>query len=298
MQKGRQTYLSEYLDQSNRGLRMLSERDQGSMKGYLKRIRERAVYFVVDHFAMQSPVEELERIDVFPEGFSRPPFEVVVLAFDAVNTEGTTTPTLIFIDSHPDNKAATFYYSTCYGGKGWTVPILFWDVPFDGSMFRHAPEGEEANGTWQTYFTPEYALMDEVDRLRAEDNLTVEQFISSGINFSLRVFMNYICFCNILHNFHTTFEDNEPHKGQAKMRRALGKGPLFSYKMLTIGKPKRKSRHLGGTHASPRSHLRRGHYRTSSKGARYWVQPCMVKGETDGFVHKDYVVEGAIECES
>jgi hypothetical protein len=293
MRKGRQTYLSEYLDQSKRGLHMLSKRDQESMKGYLDRIRERAVYFVVDHFAVQVPTEELEEMDVFPEGFTRPPFEVVVLAFDALNTAGTTTPTLIFIDSHPDNKAATFYYSTCYGGKGWAVPVLFWGILFDGSIFRPAPEGEEANGKWQTYFTPQYILNDEVDNLRARENMTVERFIDSAIGFSIKIFMNYLCFCNILHNFHTTFEDNAPHKGQNKIRRALGKGPLFSYKMLTIGKKKPKSRRLGGTHASPRSHLRRGYYRTSRNGVRHWVQPCMVKGETDGFVHKDYKVEGA-----
>ena len=80
------------------------------------------------------------------------------------------------------------------------------------------------------------------------------------------------------------------------MRRAQGKAPLYTYKVLTIGKKKPKSRRLGGTHASPRSHLRRGYYRTSQKGIRHWVQPCMVKGGTDGFVHKDYRVEGQTEC--
>jgi hypothetical protein len=105
----------------------------------------------------------------------------------------------------------------------------------------------------------------------------------------------YLDFCRTLHDNHVTFEDVEPDAKLNKMRRARGKAPLFTYKTLVIGKKKRKSQHLGGTHASPRSHLRRGHYRTSSKGVRYWVQPCMVKGETDGFVHKDYVVEGAVD---
>jgi hypothetical protein len=93
-----------------------------------------------------------------------------------------------------------------------------------------------------------------------------------------------------------TFEDVEPDAKLNKMRRARGKTPLFTYKTLIIGRKKRKSQLLGGTHASPRSHLRRGYYRTSPKGIRHWVQPCMVKGETEGFVHKDYRVEGQIEC--
>jgi hypothetical protein len=105
----------------------------------------------------------------------------------------------------------------------------------------------------------------------------------------------YIDFCYALHKHEVTYDETEPDRAKNRFRRARGKAPLFTYKTLTIGKKKRKSQHLGGTHASPRSHLRRGHYRTSSKGVRYWVQPCMVKGETDGFVHKDYIVE-AVEA--
>ena len=111
---------------------------------------------------------------------------------------------------------------------------------------------------------------------------------------SLSDLSTYKRFCRTLHENHVTFDEVEPDAKLNKMRRARGKAPLFTYKTLVIGKKKRKSQHLGGTHASPRSHLRRGHYRTSPKGVRYWVQPCMVKGETDGFVHKDYIVEGAM----
>ena len=102
----------------------------------------------------------------------------------------------------------------------------------------------------------------------------------------------YLDFCYVLHNHEVIFDEVEPDKSKNQFRRARGKAPLFTYKVLTIGKKKRKSAHLGGTHASPRSHLRRGYYRTSPKGIRHWVQPCMVKGETDGFVHKDYQVVG------
>lgn len=102
----------------------------------------------------------------------------------------------------------------------------------------------------------------------------------------------YIDFCYTLHNNETYVDTVEPDAAKNKLRRSMGKAPLFTYKVLTVGKPKRKSQHLGGTHASPRSHLRRGFYRTSKHGVRHWVQPCMVKGETEGFVHKDYRVEG------
>jgi hypothetical protein len=105
----------------------------------------------------------------------------------------------------------------------------------------------------------------------------------------------YLRFCVACHNYETEFADVEPDKAKNKMRRARGKAPLFTYKVLTIGRKKPKSRRLGRTHASPRSHLRRGYFRTSRNGVRHWVQPCMVKGGTDGFVHKDYIVEGAAD---
>lgn len=104
----------------------------------------------------------------------------------------------------------------------------------------------------------------------------------------------YIDFCYVLHSHEVTYDETEPDTAKNRFRRARGKAPLFTYKVLTIGKKKRKSQKLGGTHASPRSHLRRGYYRTSRNGVRHWVQPCMVKGETDGFVHKDYKVEGTV----
>lgn len=102
----------------------------------------------------------------------------------------------------------------------------------------------------------------------------------------------YLGVCQILANHETTTEDIEPDAKEARSRRIRGKAPLFTYKTLVVGAPKaRQVVRGGGTHASPRSHLRRGYYRTSKKGVRHWVKATMVKGETPGFVHKDYLVE-------
>lgn len=101
----------------------------------------------------------------------------------------------------------------------------------------------------------------------------------------------YVDFCHAIHRYEVVADDVRPDSAKNRMRRARGKVPLFTYKVLTIGKKKRKSVHQGGTHASPRSHMRRGYYRMSRNGVRHWVKPCMVKGDTSGFVHKDYRVE-------
>lgn len=99
----------------------------------------------------------------------------------------------------------------------------------------------------------------------------------------------YIAVCQILANNHVETLDIEPDAKENRVRRIKGKAPLFTYKTLVIGdaKPKVKTRKGSGTHASPRSHLRRGHYRTGKNGNRYWVSAAFVNG-APGFVHKDY----------
>lgn len=102
----------------------------------------------------------------------------------------------------------------------------------------------------------------------------------------------YAAVCQILANHEVELQDVLPDAKEARSRKIRGKAPLFTYKTLVIGAPKKRAvERSGGTHASPRSHLRRGYYRTSKKGVRHWVQACMVKGETPGFVHKDYHIE-------
>lgn len=102
----------------------------------------------------------------------------------------------------------------------------------------------------------------------------------------------YAAVCQLLANHEVETQDVLPDAKEARSRKIRGKAPLFTYKTLVVGAPKKRAvERSGGTHASPRSHLRRGYYRTSKKGVRHWVQACMVKGETPGFVHKDYRIE-------
>lgn len=102
----------------------------------------------------------------------------------------------------------------------------------------------------------------------------------------------YAAVCQILANHHVETTDVVPDAKENRRRKIRGKAPLYTYKTLVIGEPKKhQSGAGGGTHASPRTHLRRGYYRTSKKGVRHWVQACVVKGETPGIVHKDYQVK-------
>ncbi len=79
-------------------------------------------------------------------------------------------------------------------------------------------------------------------------------------------------------------------------RKAKNKPPFYSYKTLhfnPVDSGEKIITSRGGTHASPRVHLRRGHIRRLSNNRRVWVQQCVVGSKQLGSVEKDYCVETA-----
>lgn len=68
---------------------------------------------------------------------------------------------------------------------------------------------------------------------------------------------------------------------------------LFDYHVLVLkpGAPHEPSMPGDGTHASPRTHLRRGHIRRHPTAGRIWVNSCVVNPGAIGSVNKDYAVE-------
>ena len=78
------------------------------------------------------------------------------------------------------------------------------------------------------------------------------------------------------------------HKSNPK-RIKRGKKPIYEWKLIDI-KPKAAERpSLGGTHASPRQHDRRGHWRVIKKtGNKVWVKPCVVGSLENGRIDHVY----------
>jgi hypothetical protein len=77
-----------------------------------------------------------------------------------------------------------------------------------------------------------------------------------------------------------------------RRRHAKGQQPIFDYKVLQLaGERRAQSRsQLGGAHASPRMHLRRGHIRRLDSRP-IWIRPTTVNaGSKLGLVLKDYAV--------
>lgn len=68
-----------------------------------------------------------------------------------------------------------------------------------------------------------------------------------------------------------------------------GKKPSFEWRTVIIEPKVTQSISLGGTHASPRLHDRRGHWRTMKKsGKRVWVRECKVGDPSKGIIKHDY----------
>lgn len=89
--------------------------------------------------------------------------------------------------------------------------------------------------------------------------------------------------------------ENIPDAKLQKARIKRGKLPLFSYWTLHVdlNRDPTKNPKNGGTHASPRLHLRRGHPRQYSPGKYCWVSACAVGNKKAGMIHKDYAVKMA-----
>jgi hypothetical protein len=70
-----------------------------------------------------------------------------------------------------------------------------------------------------------------------------------------------------------------------------GRPPLYDWRTVIVQPIKPvKREHLGGTHASPRQHDRRGHMRMLPGGKQVWVKPCRVGDASRGTVFHDYEV--------
>jgi len=74
-----------------------------------------------------------------------------------------------------------------------------------------------------------------------------------------------------------------------------GKRPFFDWTTITV-EPRAPSQSLGGTHASPKPHMRRGHVRRLKSGKIVMVKSMIInkhKMPEEGFVFHDYVMGAA-----
>lgn len=80
-----------------------------------------------------------------------------------------------------------------------------------------------------------------------------------------------------------------PAQKQNKSAIKRGALPFDEYRVLVVktGYNKEYQSH-GGTHGSPREHLRRGHIRNLNNGKRIWINSCVVNAGIGGRIEKSY----------
>ena len=280
MQPGQ--FFTEYLDTLPKLTRSYSVGDKNKAVSVANIARSSGMFFVVEGYS--KPTVDIDK--TFSGVPLTPPYPVTILEYTlSVPYFGgvKASPRILIAKQEPDGVVIIPILHYAELGVSWTPPYVMFLFPETGANFCADGGAIAISPLLPDAFSRAEVFMREKGR-----DLT--DVLTNTVIADLATYAN---FCRALHENETTFADAEPDAAKNRMRRTMGKAPLFTYKVLTIGKPKRKSKHQGGTHASPRSHMRRGCYRTSKKGVRHWVQPCMVKGETDGFVHKDYNVVGA-----
>jgi hypothetical protein len=291
MQPGQ--FFTEYLDAWSKTKRTIPKSDLDAALEFNTSARREGIVFALPYGGIMTDRNITKRME-FDGHMMRPPYPVCIFEFVGDHKPNVPMPNrsskrVVVVFDRGDYAELMATAHRDVDGKWMAPPILF-QIPYDQKgLFQLNPKlGLSSTVRVKPYMLHTCAGM----LLRCNEDM--ERFYTiMAADFGDELWA-YLDFCRTVNNKHIVFDDVVPDKAKNKMRRALGKVPLFTYKVLTIGKKKRKSANQGGTHASPRSHLRRGYYRTSRNGVRHWVQPCMVKGETDGFVHKDYKVEGTV----
>lgn len=137
-------------------------------------------------------------------------------------------------------------------------------------------------------FTPNTEAKQNYSFLTQDLRIQLEQFIFISAVSPVLQFIAALS-CN---NVSKTI--SSPNQKINKKRSKSGKQPFYTYHELLV-QSQSESSDCGGTHASPRVHIRRGHIRRLPKG-NIWVNACVVGNKELGIVEKHYRLEAAHEA--
>jgi hypothetical protein len=254
-----------------------------------KRIESRAVHFQLPHGGYILPKEGDEV--VIETDILRPPFPTTVIEYTEGGGElraGETPSTKRLVLAVDENDGVTLFPAYYADAQDiWTPPGIYWRFIYGRSfaLSRTKPRDFSDNDAIRYGECWPGAVAAVKIPMSLETYASIEL---SNINQELSVYMD---FCLAMSQYETEIVDQKPDAQAQRLRRLRGKKPLMTYKVITItGKRKVSKEGKGGTHASPVTHLRRGHWRHYKSGKRSWVAAALVNGK-DGMVVKDYKVE-------
>lgn len=166
------------------------------------------------------------------------------------------------------------------------------DVGFD---FHIAVKNLDLKGTWLPVPKGNVSVGDEGLRFTVYDSFLARQ-LAPGFSPSRTfgpIVSSVVALCVMLSLQNVKTESIDPSPAMNAKRKAKGKRPLYSYKILNVDGERWESNGCDtGDGQGYRSHLRRGHIRRLSDDRAVWVRATYVHGRMAGFVDKDYNVSG------
>lgn len=272
--------------------RILPPNDYKELKTLIDKVRREGVVFALPH---NGELQDRQASPTIDGSILRPPYPVCILEFSASHTENvpldrrSSYRIAVVIDAKTHINIISLAYADTR--KMWEPPlaatVIYYDEPFVAKVVNNG-----LTAVVRTVPLLPTLYKEGIKRFGSEE--TVANILRRE---SVDELWAYIDFCRTLNDSEVTFNDVEPDPKVNFDRKLRGETPLYTYKTLTIGGPRQQGHGKGGgTHASPRSHMRRGHYRTLKSGKRVWINSMFVKGNGEGFVHKDYkVIAGATQ---
>lgn len=157
------------------------------------------------------------------------------------------------------------------------IAIVFKEIT-DSSQLMHIAGMSREDGSWRAMFASreEFNYLDPNVRLRQD----------------VRAWRDDMClvFAAMGNAKVSVAEETNGRSRKLSMGdRNLLKSSCFKILTIVVDAMKIDRVDHGGTHASPRTHLRRGHERHLRDGRKIWIRPCQV-GNGQGWVEKNYRV--------
>ncbi len=175
-------------------------------------------------------------------------------------------------------------YDVCWFEVACTTDARHWTV---GALIVATPTTTRMIGFRKLAGTWELRYVTDMEKFSAGQmwTLPAEQRAADEAK---AVRLKIAAFLSALHCSNVRRQEHAPDAKLQKARAKRGKAPLFSYWTLQLDGKSERGADQGGTHASPRVHLRRGHPRQYAPGKWTWVQAHAVGNKASGVVHKDY----------
>lgn len=162
------------------------------------------------------------------------------------------------------------------------IPCEWWDgYGIDG----HLDETVGKTGVFAKFAPTFKTLFNNI-----EDGSRAAELIKADSTSNVRAVAE---FCEALSCKNITTDNHQDASPKNAKRIKDGKLPIYETKMLVVDTKANVSingEYQGGTHSSPRQHLRRGHIRRHPSAGNIWVQSCVVGDPTKGTINKQYSI--------